>query len=224
MVDVVDEPHGDAALLRRDQRAGDDLRRLVVEPDVVERELEARLRGAEELGDLVCDVDGGLAAVAVEPELDHAERGAQRGLVGALRRLVLGQRLGRVDVAEHRVVRDERLRHRVAVAPREHRRERLHLHLAEARQRLDPPLQVGGVRGVAPDAACVAAVLLGDDGAQLLHALGHVAREAMDRRLLAEDLERAGPGRVPAISAASRPPSRCFSLSGPANAVGTVTC
>ena len=72
MVDVVDEPYGDAALLRAEQGAGDDLRRLVVEPDVVERELEALLRRAEELGDLVCDVDGGLAAVAVEPEVDHA--------------------------------------------------------------------------------------------------------------------------------------------------------
>ena len=73
MVDVVDEPHLDAALLRANERLLDDLRRVVVEPDVVERELEARPRGAEELGDLLCDVDGGLAAVAVEPELDQAE-------------------------------------------------------------------------------------------------------------------------------------------------------
>ncbi len=80
MVDVVDEPHGDAALLRAEQRAGDDLRRVVVEPDVVERELEARLRGAEELGDLVCDVEGGLAAVAVEPELDQAEAARSEAL------------------------------------------------------------------------------------------------------------------------------------------------
>ena len=80
MVDVVDEPHGDAALLRGEQRAGDDLRRVVVEPDVVERELEARLRGAEELGDLVCDVDGGLPAVAVEPELDQAEAARSEAL------------------------------------------------------------------------------------------------------------------------------------------------
>ena len=31
-------------------------------------------------------------------------------------------------------------------------------------------------------------------------------------------------GSVAAISAASSRPSRCFSLSGPENAVGTVTC
>ena len=87
------------------------------------------------------------------------------------------------------MVGDERLGHRVPEAAREHRGERLHLHLAEARQRLDPPLQVGRVGGVAPDAARVAAVVLGDDRAELLHALRHVAREAVDRRLLAEDLQ-----------------------------------
>ena len=58
MVDVVDEPHCDAALLRGEQRAADDLRRVVVKPDVVERELEARLRSAEELGDLVATSNG----------------------------------------------------------------------------------------------------------------------------------------------------------------------
>ena len=80
MVDVVDEPHGDAALLGSEQRAGDDLRRVVVQPDVVERELQARPRGAEEFGHLVCDVDGGLAAVAVEPELDQAEAARSEAL------------------------------------------------------------------------------------------------------------------------------------------------
>ena len=71
VVDVVDEPHRDAALLRADERSLDDLGRLVVESDVVERELEARACGAEELGDLVRDVDGALPAVAVEPEVDQ---------------------------------------------------------------------------------------------------------------------------------------------------------
>ncbi len=71
MVDVVDEPHGDAARLRIDQRPLEDLGRVVVQPDVVERELEARPGGAEELRDLVCDLDRGLPAVAVEPELDQ---------------------------------------------------------------------------------------------------------------------------------------------------------
>ena len=80
VVDVVDEPHGDAARLCREQRAGDDVRCVVVEPDVVERELEARLRGAQELGDLVCDVESGLAAVAVEPKLDQAEAARSEAL------------------------------------------------------------------------------------------------------------------------------------------------
>ena len=79
----------------------------------------------------------------------------------------------------------------IAEAAREHRRERLHLHLAEAGQRLDPPLQVGRVARVAPDPARIAVVVLRHDGAHLLHALRHVAREAVDAGLLAEDLQQA---------------------------------
>ena len=52
MVDVVDEPDRDAALLRGDERLLDELRRLVVEPDVVERELEGPLGGSQERRDL----------------------------------------------------------------------------------------------------------------------------------------------------------------------------
>jgi hypothetical protein len=72
VVDVVDEPDDDAALLCFDQGVGDELGRLVVQADVVERELQRPFRGAHKLGDFACDVDGGLAAVAVRPELDHA--------------------------------------------------------------------------------------------------------------------------------------------------------
>ena len=72
MVDVVDEPDGDAAFLRFDQCLGDKRGRLVVQADVVERELECPLSSAQELGDLARDIDGGLAAVAVRPEVDHA--------------------------------------------------------------------------------------------------------------------------------------------------------
>jgi len=71
MVDVVDEPDKDAALLRVDQGLGDERGCLVVEADVVERQLEARAGAAEELGDLVRDIDGALPAVAVEPEVDQ---------------------------------------------------------------------------------------------------------------------------------------------------------
>ena len=48
VVDVVDEPDDDAALLRVDQRRGDELGRLVVQADVVERELQRLLCGARE--------------------------------------------------------------------------------------------------------------------------------------------------------------------------------
>ncbi len=127
---------------------------------------------------------------------------AERGLVRALRGLVLGESLGRVDVAEHRMIRDERLRQVERRTACEHRGERLHLHLAEAGESLDPPLQIVAVGCVAPDPRGVAAVLLGDDCRQFLHALRHVAREAVDRRLLAEDgvepvgVERRDLGRV----------------------------
>ena len=61
-----------------------------------------------------------------------------------------------------------------------------HLHVAEARQRADPLLQVGGVLRLAPDPRRVAAVILRDDRCQLAHTRGHRAREAVDRRLLLE--------------------------------------
>ncbi len=93
MVDVVDEPHRDASVLGAVDRSLEDLRGLVVQPDVVERELEALLRSAEELGHLVCDVDGGLAAVAVVAGARSPGLGPQRGLVRPLGRLVLGERL-----------------------------------------------------------------------------------------------------------------------------------
>ena len=68
----------------------------------------------------------------------------------------------------------------------EHRCERLDLHLAEARERTDSLLQIRAVTRFGPDARRIAAVVLGDDGRQIAHAVGHRAREAMDRRLLGE--------------------------------------
>ena len=79
-------------------------------------------------------------------------------------------------------------RGRDAEALPQHRAERLHLHLAEAGQLRDPLAQVGPVGGLAPDALGVAAVLLDHHGGEILHAPRHVAGEAVDRRLLAEDL------------------------------------
>jgi hypothetical protein len=80
-----------------------------------------------------------------------------------------------------------------AEAEREHGAEARDLHLAEARERADPPSEVGGVGGVRPDALRATAVLVLDRGAELLHAARHRPGEAVDRRLLAErPLERLG--------------------------------
>ena len=73
-----------------------------------------------------------------------------------------------------------------AVLLREHGCERLHLHLAEARQRRDPLPQVVAVAGLGPESRRVAAVLLGDESGELLHARGHRAGKTVDGRLLAE--------------------------------------
>ena len=48
MVDVVDEPDRDPALLRGEERREDEGPGVGLEANVVERDVEARLRGAEE--------------------------------------------------------------------------------------------------------------------------------------------------------------------------------
>ncbi len=68
----------------------------------------------------------------------------------------------------------------------EHGGERLDLHLAEARERTDPLLQIRAVARLGPDTRRVAPVVLGDDGRQIAHAVGHCAGEAVDRRLRRE--------------------------------------
>src|SRR4051794_9363844 len=113
---------------------------------------------------------------------------AERGLVRALRRLVAVERLERVDVAERRVARRQLLRGRDAEPLRQHRRERTDLHVAETGELADPALQVGRVLGLRPDPLRVAAVLVRDESGEVVHAGGHRAGEAMDRRLLAEHL------------------------------------
>ncbi len=71
VVDVVGKPHAHATLVRADERVLDDLPGLVLEPDVVEREVERLARRVQELGHLVGDVDRALTAVAVEADLQH---------------------------------------------------------------------------------------------------------------------------------------------------------
>jgi hypothetical protein len=56
LVDVVDEPHVYAALMRADDRITDDVARLILQPDVVERELERLARAVNERRDLARDV------------------------------------------------------------------------------------------------------------------------------------------------------------------------
>src|SRR6185295_4624207 len=107
-------------------------------------------------------------------------------LVRALLGLVRLERLGRIDVAERRVVRRQ-LASRLDVEPlREHSAERLDRHLPEARQLPQAPVQLGAVGSVVPELSSIAAVLVGDDRGELLHPARHVAGEAVDRRLLAK--------------------------------------
>ena len=62
-VEVVDQADVDAALVRTDQGPAYDVRCLVVEPDVVQRELERLFRGRDEVGDHARDVQRLLSAV-----------------------------------------------------------------------------------------------------------------------------------------------------------------
>ena len=71
LVHVVDEPDVDAALVRTDECAADDVARLVVQPDVVERELERLARAVDERRDLARDVQRRLAAVGERVNLDQ---------------------------------------------------------------------------------------------------------------------------------------------------------
>jgi len=65
------EPDGDAASGSVLQRAGDQPLRLVGEPEVVDGDVEGPLRGGEEVGERVRDLDRRLTAVGERPELDQ---------------------------------------------------------------------------------------------------------------------------------------------------------
>jgi hypothetical protein len=74
LVDVVDETDVDAALVRADECAADDLRRVVLQPDVVERELERLPRPVDEGRDPARDVQRRLPAVRERVDLDQGCR------------------------------------------------------------------------------------------------------------------------------------------------------
>jgi hypothetical protein len=72
-VQVVDEPDVNAALVRADERITDDVVGPVLQPDVVERELEGLARAVDERRDLLRDVQRRLAAVGERVNLDENE-------------------------------------------------------------------------------------------------------------------------------------------------------
>ncbi|MDQ5821293.1 MAG: hypothetical protein M3540_07635, partial [Actinomycetota bacterium] len=71
VVDVVGEPNRDPAVASALERAADDLRRRVVQADVVERDVEAVLRRVEEFSDGLRDLGRGLPAVRQFADLDQ---------------------------------------------------------------------------------------------------------------------------------------------------------
>jgi hypothetical protein len=71
VVDVVGEPHRDAALGRGGEGALDDLREVVGKVEVVDRDLERVLRGCDEVGERLGRLLGRLAAVGEGAELDQ---------------------------------------------------------------------------------------------------------------------------------------------------------
>jgi hypothetical protein len=71
VVDVVGEAHRDAAVAGALEGVADDLFRRIVEPDVVERDVEAALGGVDELGDRLRDLRRCLSAVRQRADVDR---------------------------------------------------------------------------------------------------------------------------------------------------------
>jgi hypothetical protein len=71
MVDVVREPHRDAAIVRCAERTAHDLVQLGRQVEVVDGDVERRLRRAEERGERVRGLVGGLAAVGQRADFDR---------------------------------------------------------------------------------------------------------------------------------------------------------
>lgn len=71
MVDVVREPDGDAAFVRGAQRAADRRLEIVGQVQVVDRDVERVLRGADEVGERLRGLGGRLAAVGQRADFDR---------------------------------------------------------------------------------------------------------------------------------------------------------
>jgi hypothetical protein len=71
VVDVVGEAHRNAAVAGALEGVADDLCGRVVQPDVVERDVEAVLGCVDELGDRLRDLGRGLPAVRQRADVDQ---------------------------------------------------------------------------------------------------------------------------------------------------------
>ena len=110
-------------------------------------------------------------------------------LVGSLPRLVAGQGLGRIHVAECRMLRDNALQLRQSHPETlcQHGGDRARLHLADRGEREQPGQQVRAIPGLGPYSRRVRAIPRGDRRAQGLDPVCHRPREAVQGRALAED-------------------------------------
>jgi hypothetical protein len=70
VVDVEREPNGDAPRVCVEKRARDQLRRVLLQVEVVEREIEGRARLCEEAGRELGDLERGLASVRQGADVD----------------------------------------------------------------------------------------------------------------------------------------------------------
>ena len=234
VVDVVDEPDRDPALLRREERREDERAGVGLEADVVDGDVEARpsrLRGTSRARARSRSGSGRRpsASAARSASLRRSLRAARamRRLAGALGRLVVG----RAPPGESTSPRP-RAAARTPPSPAGVTPRRFASTPTSVRAFISPIpgsaeqalLEVGAVARAGPDRGRVAAVLARDRGAVLLHAACHVGGEAVQRGLLPEDASSSRRGSIAAIVGASSPPSRFESSSGDENAFCTVTC
>src|SRR5438552_1488450 len=104
------------------------------------------------------------------------------------------ERLRRVNITEGVMRRHDLLDARWANVETldEHGGDRSYLHLAEAGKLAQPALQVTAISRLRPHAGRIAVVALGDECAELLDADSHGSGEAVDGRLLLEELRQQG--------------------------------